>query len=126
MNPLYEKGCFIWQSLSDRIQARKSVTVEKPAKDICPPFWHILLVIGTLFYNFVKFPVAILSPSTEDSFTVNDSFFLFFQKKLSIKIIIATTYSRCWESLPWKSLLKKVLIISSMICSLQQTKEHNF
>ena len=51
-----------------------SSQVHKPIIDNCLSFWSILSAISTPAYDLAKFLVHILSPLTDNDFTVHDSF----------------------------------------------------
>ena len=78
---LYEKNCFTKEEY-DKIYPTGSIQgigydsakVQKLAIDNCLPFRPILLAIGIRSYHLAKLLVGILSPLTEDEFTVQDSF----------------------------------------------------
>ena len=48
--------------------------VHKQLVNNCPPFRHILSVIGTPSYNIPKFLIPILKPLTTNDYTLKDAF----------------------------------------------------
>ena len=78
---MYEKGCFtkskylkISSSGLQRGILYGQAKVQKPVKDNCPSFCHILLEISTPTYDLAKFPVPILKSLTRNKYTLHDLF----------------------------------------------------
>lgn len=128
---LYEKNCFtkaeydkIYPTGSKQGIGYDSAKVKKLAIDNCLPFRPILLAIGITSYNLAKLLVGILSPLTEDEFTVQDSF-------LFLKEIIDLNYDCLFAGPDVEWLVTDISpeeIIDSIINDLVRTKNkvHSF
>ena len=96
LKPLYEKGCF---TKSKYLKIRSSglqrgilygqAKVQKPVKDNCPSFCHILLEISTPTYDLAIFPVPILNSLTRNKYTLHD-LLSFSKSKFNSKNLISS------------------------------------